>query len=94
MISKWKCAVYLKITISIDGTFWCDNECDFLILLRSTMNEAGSSQSEDGYVPSAKEATDLVTKFAEVTGTDTVRHGPAYFYKFEFHLFKVMLFLN
>lgn len=37
------------------------------------MNEAGSSQSEDGYVPSAKEATDLVTKFAEVTGTDTVK---------------------
>jgi hypothetical protein len=44
------------------------------------MNEAGSSQSEDGYVPSAKEATDLVTKFAEVTGTDTVRHGPTYFF--------------
>ncbi|XP_057370776.1 tyrosyl-DNA phosphodiesterase 2-like [Daphnia carinata] len=35
------------------------------------MNEASSSQSEDGYVPNAKEAADLVTKFAEVTGTDT-----------------------
>ncbi len=51
----------------------------FVDFLRSTMNEAGSSQSEDGYDPSAKEATDLVTKFAEVTGTDTVRHGTIYF---------------
>ncbi len=45
------------------------------------MNEAGySSQSEDGYVLSAKVATDLVTQFAEVTDTDrpTVRHGAIY----------------
>jgi hypothetical protein len=60
------------------------------------MHEASSSQSDEegGFVPNAKQAADLVTKFAEVTGTDTVRHGPAYFYKFEFHFFKVMLFLN
>lgn len=36
------------------------------------MNGASSTQSEDEYVPSAKDASDLVTKFAEVTGTDTV----------------------
>jgi hypothetical protein len=38
------------------------------------MNEASSSQSEEGFAPNAKEAADLVTKFAEVTGTDTVRY--------------------
>lgn len=42
------------------------------------MNEASSSQSEDGYVPNAKEAADLVTKFAEVTGTDTVSNVTFY----------------
>lgn len=34
------------------------------------MDEAGSSQSE-GFVPDAKQASDLVSKFAEITGTDT-----------------------
>lgn len=34
------------------------------------MDEAGSSNSE-GFVPNAKEATELVSKFAEITGTDT-----------------------
>lgn len=35
------------------------------------MSEAGSSQSDIGYLPSTEEATRLVNKFAEVTGTDT-----------------------
>ena len=42
-----------------------------MYIFRSKMNEAGSSQSDEGFVPNAKEAADLVSQFAEVTGTDT-----------------------
>lgn len=36
------------------------------------MDEAGSSQADDeGFIPNAKEASDLVSQFAEITGTDT-----------------------
>jgi hypothetical protein len=46
------------------------------------MHEASSSQSDEegGFVPNAKQAADLVTKFAEVTGTDTVRNCTTEFY--------------
>ena len=46
------------------------------------MQEASSSQSDEegGFVPNAKQAADLVTKFAEVTGTDTVRNCTTEFY--------------
>jgi len=60
------------------------------------MNEAGSSQSEEGFVPSAKEATELVTKFAEVTGTDTVRHRTISLSRILLHtnIIDIMYFLN